>query len=254
MVLRIYQPVIGALSMPLEQCLQTVATLCVSLDQNEAAEIARFMASADYHPFYPISPSSQIIILDGLYQHLFGQRRTGQFVEIGAYDGETFSNTSGLSDLGWRGIYVEPIPSTFEQCRTRHAANSGVVVLNIAIGATSSVAFMVDQGPMTQIVSGAPAGAIKVEVRRLDDVLAEQGQAPGFDLLVVDVEGFEGEVFAGFDLERWRPTVIIIELSELGVLDTAKERIRQRILAAGYRLIFQDAINSLFSLPPSLRA
>jgi hypothetical protein len=37
-------------------------------------------------------------------------------------------------------------------------------------------------------------------------------------------------------------------------LDAAKKRIRERILAAGYGLLFQDAINSLFTLAPSLRA
>ena len=33
-----------------------------------------------------------------------------------------------------------------------------------------------------------------------------------FDLLVVDVEGLEEKVFRGFNLNNWRPKMIIVEL------------------------------------------
>ena len=46
----------------------------------------------------------------------------GTFVEIGAYDGESFSNTSFLADLGWNGLYVEPVPKFAALCRARHRA------------------------------------------------------------------------------------------------------------------------------------
>lgn len=35
----------------------------------------------------------------------------GTFIDIGAYDGVTFSNTRALLDKGWRGYLIEPSPS-----------------------------------------------------------------------------------------------------------------------------------------------
>jgi len=45
---------------------------------------------------------------DVILKHFDG--RTGNFLDIGAYDGVTFSNTRALLELGWTGTLVEPNP------------------------------------------------------------------------------------------------------------------------------------------------
>jgi FkbM family methyltransferase len=246
MTLRVYWSYVGGLPESYARCLDTTAAFCASLGQDDAAEIARGMASGAISPFYPVTESCQIGILDGLLQRCFGRRTHGQFVEVGAYDGESFSNTCGLADTGWRGLYIEPSPSSYERCRARHAKNVGVETLNVAIGATISRVSMTGEGPLTQIAAEGMDPVFEVALRPLDNVLAERNIAPGFDLLVVDVEGFEGEVFAGFDLAHWLPAVIIIELSDLTPLDPSKSAIRDRLLSTGYRLLFQDAVNGVY--------
>jgi hypothetical protein len=44
-----------------------------------------------------------------------GNTDKGFYVEIGANDGVTFSNTKTLEDLGWDGICVECNPQAFEK-------------------------------------------------------------------------------------------------------------------------------------------
>jgi len=39
--------------------------------------------------------------------------RRGTFIDIGANDGLTLSNTRALVELGWRGVFVEPSPMAF---------------------------------------------------------------------------------------------------------------------------------------------
>ena len=49
-----------------------------------------------------------------LLEHFFRGRRGGVFVDIGAYDGEMFSNTLFFErSMGWTGLCVEPLPSAF---------------------------------------------------------------------------------------------------------------------------------------------
>jgi FkbM family methyltransferase len=248
MTLRVYWSYVGGLPESYTRCLTTTAAFCASLGQDEAAAIAREMASGAIGPFYPVTESCQIGILDGLLQRCFGRVTQGQFVEVGAYDGESFSNTCGLADIGWRGLYIEPSPASYERCRARHAKNAGIETVNFAIGATVSRVSMSGEGPLTQVAAEGEKALFEVALSPLDDVLAERNIAPGFDLLVVDVEGFEGEVFAGFDLARWLPSAIIIELSDLAPLEPSKIQLRDRLLATGYRLLFQDAVNSLYVL------
>ena len=48
----------------------------------------------------------------------FPEEKNGVFVEIGAHNGITFSNTYFFEkELGWTGICVEPIPEVFAQLK-----------------------------------------------------------------------------------------------------------------------------------------
>jgi hypothetical protein len=77
----------------------------------------------------------------------------------------------------------------------------------------------------------APEAVIEVPVRTLDSVLEEAGAPAGFDFLSIDVEGHELEVLRGFDTERWRPRLILLEDH---VADLTKHRY---LKAAGYRIV-----------------
>ena len=83
---------------------------------------------------YVIPVSCQVKSLDKIYKKYFGFPSKGFFIEVGAYDGESFSNTSCLADHGWSGIYIEPIKTFYEKCRKRHKKNENVKVLNLAAG------------------------------------------------------------------------------------------------------------------------
>ncbi len=51
-----------------------------------------------------------------LLENFFRGKRGGVFVDIGAYDGETFSNSLFFErTMGWTGLCVEPLPSAFEK-------------------------------------------------------------------------------------------------------------------------------------------
>src|SRR3982751_5457549 len=97
--------------------------------------------------FYAVSPTCQIPTLAFLYELFFGRRHDGVFVEIGAFDGYTYSNTSCLADAGWRGCYIEPVPSSADACRQRHAGNPRIEVAQLAIGAAAGQTTLSVGGP-----------------------------------------------------------------------------------------------------------
>ena len=219
--------------------------------------------------FYAHPRACQLPVLGGLYELLFGERRDGTFVEVGAYDGETYSNTSCLADLGWRGVYIEPVPEAAAGCRARHAGNRAVSVIECAIGAADGTTRLWQNGPCSTTSPEAHAmhlrqglmlvetpREIEVPQRRLDGVLAAEGLAPGFELLVVDVDGGEPAVFAGLDLAYWRPRFMLVELIENApafagqtvLIETARG-VRDHLVAAGYTDIYRDPINTLFAAP-----
>lgn len=59
--------------------------------------------------------------------------RTGRFLDIGAYDGKTFSNTLALVERDWSGVCIEPSPSVFIALLKLHGENPRIKLLNAAV-------------------------------------------------------------------------------------------------------------------------
>src|SRR5262249_35133335 len=58
-----------------------------------------------------------------LLENFFKGKRNGVFVDVGAYDGERFSNTLFFEKtMGWRGLCIEPLPSAFAKLTASRAA------------------------------------------------------------------------------------------------------------------------------------
>jgi FkbM family methyltransferase len=55
-------------------------------------------------------------------------RRDGYFVDIGAHDGVTFSNSKFFEELGWSGVCVEPNPSVFKKLKENRTSSTKCVM------------------------------------------------------------------------------------------------------------------------------
>ncbi len=104
---------------------------------------------SNYEGFYPFSETCQIPKLSLIIEQYFGKGTNGTFIEVGAYDGEYVSNTSGLSDVSWNGIYFEPVPEYYERCKVRHANNENIRVVNTAVGDKDGELTMYVGGPIS---------------------------------------------------------------------------------------------------------
>jgi FkbM family methyltransferase len=215
-------------------------------------------------PFFVPHSTCQISGLGFLYELFFGRREDGHFVEVGAFDGVSFSNSSCLADRGWSGILVEPVPQFATAARTRYRDNSRIHVVQKAIGDSSGRLILNLAGTLT---TGDPdlrdaystmawakdhvsRETIEVEQVTLDDLLDEMMPSGSIDVLIVDVEGLEPAVFAGFDVERWRPAMIIVELTEthpdLSATRRQNAELSKHLLKCGYEVAYKDQINTVF--------
>jgi FkbM family methyltransferase len=216
----------------------------------------------------PVSSTCQIPEIRKIYSQLNLKSNSGFFVEVGAYDGDSFSNTSFLADQGWKGLYVEPIREFFWQLKSRHFLNR-VKCECVAIGSSAGISSMLSMGPLSTMSQTACAAyqeiawarpfkleAItrSVRVETLEQVLEKNSVPPKVDLLVIDVEGLEEMVIEQFLRSDRRAHVIVVELHDahpdfLGASDLIEShaRVRELILARGFYQVFSDKINSVFA-------
>ena len=217
------------------------------------------------------------IPIDGLFKAQFGEDRvlwrafnrrpSGFFIEIGAYDGVTLSNTYFLEQMGWHGILVEPIPQLAQKAA---AARPRSRVISAAVSraekkgtARFTVANNVpvlsfldadDEHRERCLREGAQLIEIDVPVTSLDDILMAARRDPPpsggpwvrdrgwrIDLVSIDTEGCELDVLAGFDLDRFAPRVLVIENDR-----PAGEAIEPYLQGRGYRKFHRQVINDFY--------
>jgi FkbM family methyltransferase len=149
---------------------------------------------------------------------------TGTFLEAGANDGYTWSNTYYLERFkGWRGVLVEGIPTLSDECRRLRAR---AIVHNCALvehGFPHESVTMTYSDLRSLIAGSEPdmerraleetgTYAVTVPARTLDDVLAES-ELGQIDFVSLDLEGFEAPALRGLDLDRHRPTWLLVEIA-----------------------------------------
>jgi len=208
--------------------------------------------------------SCQIPNLSFIYERVFGKSHTGFLVEVGAYDGIKYSNSFGLLNRGWGGILIEPVPEFALKCKILHSKNPNVSVVQKAISNQSEVKKLWIAEAITSLSSNLVEEyrkfewskslltdkSLEVQTQTLNEVLSAENVTSNFDLLIIDVEGFEREVLEGFDLKSWRPKMIIIELSDFHREIKSHNRdhyIVGNILArSDYMVIYKDQVNTIF--------
>jgi FkbM family methyltransferase len=207
--------------------------------------------------------------LANLYRIFLGERSGGYFVEVGAFDGISFSNSSCLADAGWSGLLIEPIPSFAKACRVRYANNPRIKICEAAAGEENTAIEINIAGALTTTnrdvlraydsISWAKSSVrnvrrVTVPQRRLDDILDGLAAPSPIDILIVDVEGAEASVFAGFTISKWQPRMMIVELvhthPDLHTVMARDIDIQRMIESNGYSVVYKDMINTVFVFQP----
>lgn len=210
---------------------------------------------------YNIPKDCQIPFLEQIYLKYFN--KLGTFVEVGAFDGHTHSNTCFLADMGWQGVYIEPVEEYLQECKNRHEKNNCIFV-NSLVGndfdkdffvagewSTNSIEVKKDIEKFFGVKFSEP---IKIKSKSLNSIL-EENNIKNFDLLVVDCEGAELEILKNFNIQKYKPKLCILELHEQYTpmwhnenhLNNLNE-INKIMINNGYEKIYYDEINSIFCL------
>ena len=160
---------------------------------------------------------------DRILAEIFGHKARGHCVEVGANDGYHGSTSLYFEKQGWECILVEPNPVLAGKLREERSGkvfecaasdSEGKATLQLAEGAelAHALSSISNDAATKRIVRrhGYATRPVEVATRRLDAVLEEAGLTE-IDFITIDVEGHELSTLRGFTLDRWNPTVVIVE-------------------------------------------
>jgi FkbM family methyltransferase len=178
----------------------------------------------------------------------------GYFIELGANDGVTQSNTKYFELFkGWHGVLIEPSPIQFKKLKKfrskrNHFYNAACVAfdfpkdkIELIYSNLMSVA-LEGRNDISDPLGHAKSGEkysdreqsfrFQAQARTLQSILDESSSPALVDLLSLDVEGGELEVLAGVDFQRTNFKYIVIETRSIDV-------VRKFLQGHGYKELAQ---------------
>lgn len=189
---------------------------------------------------------------------IFGKDYKGYFVDIGANDGKTVSNTLALVERGWGGLMIEPDPIAFSKLQSLHGYNKNITLLNCAVNRHRN-GYIIEQfwsasRPEASVYSTTePQNMVKwehestfypshyvVSIGFMDALKLAKSR---IDFISIDTEGTSYDIFNGF-MEylygRGGPLCFCVEHDE------KREECRLSARRAGYVQIAENRENLMF--------
>lgn len=192
---------------------------------------------------------------DVILARAFAGVEDGFYVDVGAGHPVYDSVTKHFSDLGWRGINVEPLA---EEIKLLDEDRPLDVNLEVALADRPGTARIFAGPPENRGSSTLDAELVEsyrargqdfeertVVVTTLQSVLEEHADRP-IDFLKIDVEGHEELVLGGVDLSAWRPRVVVVEATRPNSQAASHEAWEPRLLDAGYEFRLFDGLNRYY--------
>ena len=191
-----------------------------------------------------------------LNENYFKNKLTGTFVDIGAHDGNTYSNSKFFENLGWSGLCVEPIPNIFDQLK----ANRKCICENYAISDSEGEDdFLLVHG-YAEMLSGLVKEYDPMHVGRIDgeihhyggkkeiikvktvtlQTLLDKHNISSIDFLSLDTEGNELKVLKTIDFNKVNVFAISLENNY------KDEKIRNFLVEKGFTHIKSLDVDDIF--------
>ena len=185
--------------------------------------------------------------VDVVIENIFRNKKKGFYVDVGCQHPIKNNNTYLLHKKGWSGINIDLDQDNINLFNLSRSKDK-----NICIAASSSISekdlfFYHNKSPINTIdpkVSKYQKAKVK-EIKKIktntlnnifDSLIINENK---IDLLSVDVEGHEMDVFYGLDFEKYSPDVIVVEFLDLSLskIEISSQNINRILESDLYKFI-----------------
>ncbi|KAL7640725.1 UNVERIFIED_CONTAM: hypothetical protein RMT77_009000 [Armadillidium vulgare] len=168
--------------------------------------------------------------------NFFKNKKNGTFIEAGAFDGETFSNTLNLEkEFGWSGLLIEPNPFQY-QLLARKNRKAYLANCCLSLISRTSEVFLRLWGARTDIVKD-PSYARKTVLSHVKCyplyTLMVATNLTTVDFFSLDVEGVEMKIL---ETIPWNDVTIKTFLIENDLIPEGKDFLKKYMETKGYEM------------------
>ena len=179
----------------------------------------------------------------------FNNKKYGYFIEVGANDGITLSNTYILEkDYNWYGICVEPVPSIYNKLKQNRKS---INVPNAVYNTNDKMVKIIDANLLSGIREDIDAHKhilnnkkeVMVRTKTLTTIMNENNAPTFIDYLSIDTEGSELKILEGIDFDKYTFGYINIEHN---YVEPRRTQMRKKLLENGYKYLGENKFDDIY--------
>lgn len=191
---------------------------------------------------------------DRIIMHFLNSIKKGFYVDVGCNHPQHRSNTFQLYKKGWMGICIDANEKLIQQHQSVRPKDISVAA---AISDHEGEALFTEFSE--DCVSSFSEAHVQkwssrcevvqqsiVPTTTLNQILAEHNAPSRFELLSIDVEGYDFVALKSLDLKVYRPRLIVIEISQFDFTNPTSSDIYNYLIEHDYHLIGYVVVNAYF--------
>ena len=197
----------------------------------------------------------QKVILDFFKDEDF---RTNKFLDVGANDGKTFSNTYALALLGWKGVCLEPTNSAFLLLQNLYRNNKNIKCVNAGLSNKTEIATIHESGNWnnSEATPGILSSLHEDQITRFSGMNWKKNEiilydfenmsdfynleSDNYDFISIDVEGHEFIVLDQLKEKLKKCRLLCVEKT---IDEERNSELEKKIIENGFTIIYQTNDN-----------
>ena len=194
---------------------------------------------------------------DMILRRIFGNKKNGFYIDVGAHHPKKFSNTYYFYLQEWQGINIDAMPKSMKLFNKQRPKD---INLEIAIAnkketliyykfnepALNSFSQKISQKRHAKNDNYKIIDKIKIKTFTLKEILDKYlPQNTNIDFMSIDVEGFDYKVLISNDWQKYRPKIILIEILEKTFKEITESGVTKFMQKQNYQ-IFAKTFNTIF--------
>lgn len=180
-------------------------------------------------------------------------KKNGFYIDIGAYDGITLSNTYIFEKLGWNGFCVEANPKTFEKLQNNRKCDCyNYALCSKELGKSKFFTSSIDVLDVLEVhnsdshrdriikSSNNNTNVIEIETTTFEKIMNNYKDVQHIDFMSLDIEGGEFDVLSSIDFNKYSFSLITVEYND------KYNEIKEFMLSKGYKILMKNRFDLIF--------
>jgi FkbM family methyltransferase len=183
--------------------------------------------------------------IDMLSDFFFKDQKDGIYIDVGCHHPFLNNNTYPLHKRGWKGINVDLDYSSIDSFNFFRKNDHNIQIAVSDVKGQADLYFFHNRAAKNTLSKSSGDQSkkiIKVQTDTLNNIIsASKFKDRKIDFLSIDVEGFEINVLKGFDFEKYKPSLVVLEFIDPNIKEFFYQKIENILDSTLYKyMIDQD--------------